>query len=940
MEIEGGNENKTEAEEDEGNEPYEVHINEKGRKIHYKVPDDNLLPNWCAVANKECKVEPDIGTFDIEIDTDCLHKCRELSCMTIHHLNGVCKLSTKECNYDTLTDVEGEIYYGRLREPQDEQPQPECHEGLHPVGLDIFWPTNNYCKAVGIECPGEDMLEPRFRPTARQCMVECNAHSSCMTAHYREKICYLRESRCKPGEAEARPGGIDFQRLKMKGQKCQEGSSFYEEEQVSYTAKFCVAFGKTCKGHDVYKHPQHIAPFQECLKKCAKIRTCGSVDFFANQCSPKDYRCTDSELEDDPNVQNFMRLQEGEDCPGNRKPPSEEAPWSARFCLKRGWDCEKHNMAEPALPAKDFVECLTKCVSATNCEGAQFLNGQCQLKAQQCTPDERIEKEGGQLYYRLREGEECTEESSPPDCGEKASFMTERTSCPITCDHQVPEPCDTIKEPSCVCDVGYVRNEEGKCVPLSDCGCREHDNTKRKIGEVWMSKDCDTESRCELNDADQPTIAEEPKECPALEQCNGDGSCECVTGYTRDQNQDNTCQPDLECGLHSTYHPAGNACPDTCDKPALEAECAEPNKPTCLCNHGYILKEDDGKCVPYRECGCLDDAQLRVRDSSWWIASTCEKIKICQASYDELPKVNEFDYNCPEFSHCQADEKQRGWCSCDDGYTAHFDGSCKPGVECEAPTIFAPKTKACPSSCRAPDLASSCEATEGAGCICAEGSVLNEKEQCIPVGECPCYDEEGREKAIGDTWMSNDCSAYLTCTAQEGDVPKAVEKEHSCQENAVCDLTSGFPQCVCNKDFTPAVDGYTCVPDEPPCEDTITTRINTFIKDIMNILGGGCGSCSDTCRRPKASETCSAGSKICKCALEKYLYDETLGKCIPANECGCYDEEGNNRIAGTTWLNLECSKQQTCVADGEGAPQVKEILYSCFNCDGRGNCLD
>ena len=61
--------------------------------------------------------------------------------------------------------------------------------------------------------------------------------------------------------------------------------------------------------------------------------------------------------------------------------------------------------------------------------------------------------------------------------------------------------------------------------------------------------------------------------------------------------------------------------------------------------------------------------------------------------------------------------------------------------------------------------------------------------------------------------MTNDCSAYVECTATEvGKAPRQVQKEHECQDNAVCDTTSAFPQCVCAEGYTPGDDGVTCAP--------------------------------------------------------------------------------------------------------------------------------
>ena len=66
---------------------------------------------------------------------------------------------------------------------------------------------------------------------------------------------------------------------------------------------------KKCAGHNLYLKPQKISPLTKCLEKCNRIKTCGSVDFYGGKfCEPKNYRCSDDELENNEITRNFMRL--------------------------------------------------------------------------------------------------------------------------------------------------------------------------------------------------------------------------------------------------------------------------------------------------------------------------------------------------------------------------------------------------------------------------------------------------------------------------------------------------------------------------------------------------------------------------------------------------------------------------------------------------------
>ena len=71
-----------------------------------------------------------------------------------------------------------------------------------------------------------------------------------------------------------------------------------------------MMWGKKCPGRNIYKKPQKLDPFEKCLQKCSRIKTCAGVDYKKGSCEPKEYMCNDDELVDDKTVQNFLRLGE------------------------------------------------------------------------------------------------------------------------------------------------------------------------------------------------------------------------------------------------------------------------------------------------------------------------------------------------------------------------------------------------------------------------------------------------------------------------------------------------------------------------------------------------------------------------------------------------------------------------------------------------------
>ncbi|CAF92265.1 unnamed protein product, partial [Tetraodon nigroviridis] len=76
----------------------------------------------------------------------------------------------------------------------------------------------------------------------------------------------------------------------------------------------------------------------------------------------------------------------------------------------------------------------------------------------------------------------------------------------------------------------------------------------------------------------------------------------------------------LDCPANSSYSLCVSSCPETCvgagGPPGCEDVCVEG----CKCNPGFILSND--KCVPLKECGCVDTGGFYhpVSRSGFWMA--------------------------------------------------------------------------------------------------------------------------------------------------------------------------------------------------------------------------------------------------------------------------------------------------------------------------------
>uniref|UniRef100_A0A2H1WJ33 SFRICE_037323 n=1 Tax=Spodoptera frugiperda TaxID=7108 RepID=A0A2H1WJ33_SPOFR len=78
----------------------------------------------------------------------------------------------------------------------------------------------------------------------------------------------------------------------------------------------------------------------------------------------------------------------------------------------------------------------------------------------------------------------ATEDQTPFDCPKNERYVKcQLAVCIKTCDHlkNMP-PCPAIAagcyQPECVCDHGFLRNPNGVCVPIDDCGVEVPDFMK------------------------------------------------------------------------------------------------------------------------------------------------------------------------------------------------------------------------------------------------------------------------------------------------------------------------------------------------------------------------------------------------------------------------------------------------------------------------------
>ncbi|XP_010287407.1 PREDICTED: zonadhesin-like, partial [Phaethon lepturus] len=89
----------------------------------------------------------------------------------------------------------------------------------------------------------------------------------------------------------------------------------------------------------------------------------------------------------------------------------------------------------------------------------------------------------------------------PLPCPPHSHYTDCVSACPSTCnDIFASSLCEKTEEctEGCECDNNYLLSN-GKCVPLSNCGCRDDDNNYYSAGETWVTPHCTKRCQCQKN---------------------------------------------------------------------------------------------------------------------------------------------------------------------------------------------------------------------------------------------------------------------------------------------------------------------------------------------------------------------------------------------------------------------------------------------------------
>ncbi|GIY03099.1 hypothetical protein CEXT_538132 [Caerostris extrusa] len=548
---------------------------------------------------------------------------------------------------------------------------------------------------------------------------------------------------------------------------------------------------------------------------------------------------------------------------------------------------------------------------------------------------------GNQNNFKTKEMCEatCTTKPTTPSCDDDEQYYECVPNCRNTCAtyNRTNAACPFICMPGCFCKEGMVKNEDGECVPTSEC-----DTSTETCGKNEEYNECGSACPDTCSNLGKPQFC--TMQCVPGCNCkrgmvrNDKGECvdpqECqqkpTTPPCEDDEQYYECVPNCR-NTCATYNRTDGACPFIC-------------MPGCFCKEGMV-KNEDGECVTTSECDAeseeeCDEDEEYYKDCTPQCSATCEAYNNpgCQAP-TALPPAecgpDEQYYECTPSckNNCKTYNNPGVRCACGppgcfckEGLVKREDGKCVPPNQCDD---TGNSSEECGDDEEYYDCAPSCGGTCetynntatilclpcGPGCWCSKGLVKRKDGRCVPPQEC-------------NVQPTNECPGV-----NEEVVPCAKPKFcNTCGIRGNCKLRSCEKGCDCKPGYY-RDDNGTCIP-ESQCPGS--TKQCPGVNEEMV-----------PCAKPKSCNTCGirGNCKLKKCDqgcdCKPGYYRDDNGTCIPESQC-----PGSTKLCpGVNEEVVPCAKPKSCNTCGiRGNCKLKKCDEGCdckpgYYRDDNGTCI-
>nr|XP_049703173.1 zonadhesin isoform X6 [Helicoverpa armigera] len=620
-----------------------------------------------------------------------------------------------------------------------------------------------------------------------------------------------------------------------------------------------------------------------CMNSCPPQKTC-STRMFAVTCPPSPYVCKcvckPGHVKDD-NGQCIPEEQCDQLCSQNEEfSECVQATCRHQNCTQKGMP-----LGCPGIVTGD---CKSGCICKEN-----YLRDESGL----CVPEEKCDEEEGPKT--------CPPNEDLVDCANalcRALNCRERGTLP---------PCPSVPKcvKGCVCKYGYLRNENGVCVPTEQCPvptCQPNEEFSTCTQAICRAEYCSEKN--------------ESIPCPGIPEGSCLEGCVCKEGFLRDQNRN--CVPvelcDDQCGNNQEVRCVQSCPPErTCNNSDLAVSCApSPCENKCVCRPGFV-KDEINECIPEEECPgpCSENE----------VFSNCTQA-VCRnqnCSDKDILKA------CPSV----ADGDCIQGCVCQEGYFRDANGYCIPEDLCSKECGKNQELRCvqgCPpeANCGNRDLAVSCAPSPcDYKCVCKPGLIKDYNDECILEEQCDklCPQNEEWSECVEGTCRHQNCTQKGMPLGCPGLIPGACKPGCICKENYLRDESgSCVPEDECDEEEGPK----TC----PPNEDLV---------DCANAL---CRSLN--CNERGILPPCPSVSKCIKDCVCKYGYlrDEN-GVCVPKEQCPVPTCPSNEQFSDCTQV---LCRAQYCTEKGGPVfcPSIPEgscvegcVCKEGYLRDDDGNCV-